>query len=248
VLVRDGLYVTDDGGRSWQPMFHGLSRRTFQQAAFAPPARVGGAPRWLVVTSGEVWSTETPAPEAPDARAEHLAWAQRRLRWTPSLDATIDSVLGRLRLSAGDINGVIGALRARHYVPVLDARLWSAPWSADDTAARTGTSPYDRDAARVNPLLGFFLFATWSLPESNTSREEGGALVAGLYELRRQISFAVEDAWHERTVHLRWLGAGATDTLQRAVLRERVVVLESLIETWSREPLTQTALRAARLR
>ncbi|MEM6960614.1 MAG: hypothetical protein AAF550_02580, partial [Myxococcota bacterium] len=61
---------------------------------------------------------------------------------------------------------------------------------------------------------------------------------------RQDVTFALEDAWHERMIHLRHLARGMNDPLQIAVLKARIESLNTIIATWLERPPTQDALSA----
>jgi hypothetical protein len=67
---------------------------------------------------------------------------------------------------------------------------------------------------------------------------------AELYELQKQVGFVVEDAWHERRMHLTRLARdGVVEELQARILEARVEVLEALLETWIGAPIDSVGRR-----
>ena len=244
------VYSTDDGGATWHPFFHGLSRRSFRQLATVP-ASEGRPAGWWLVTSGEVWTTY-PAEAAGQADEVARDWARRRLERTPSLSAVLTDTLEHLDLS----NASIGQLASRHrtlnWVPRLDLLFELS----DGALSAFGVTPFSRNRVNAAPrVAGFacpplapgvldagcadrrtqaalFVQATWELYDLLIFKEETDPIRTHLHELRRQVAFTIEDAWHERVTHLATLNRGLEDPLQIETLKTRVFGLEAMIAVW----------------
>jgi len=239
------VYATDDGGQTWFPFFSGITRRTIQQLV-AAPAVEGVPPRWWIVTGGELWATvQSPVVGAGIDRAS-ATWANEALGHTPSMSTLISAILDRLRLSNQAIEGIGHRAARRHLFPRIDSRLWLFDGSFDrDESSRPIGSIVD-DVRNAEQTGGanwtFFTYATWYLDRIPSVPEEYGAARRDLYWLQRQVKFIVEDAWHERHLHLTRIARGMNDRLQVEILRERIDALEVVLETWLREPM-ETLLR-----
>ncbi len=264
------IYASDDGGRSWFPFFDGLSRRSIVQVAASRPAP-GRPGRWWLVAGGELWATDEPAAFVERRPVDEASrrWAERRLLSTPRLAEVQEAVLRRLGLALLQEGGLFARERARGWLPVLDAQLFygqvpaaddplldvlggyprgrsfgTGEW-ARETIVRAPEPPFAPTERRSGRLaqreLYFFVQATWRLGSLGYSASEGGIAHRRLYALRRQVLFAVEDAWHERMLHLRRLARGVGEPWQAATLRSRVEALEAILQTWLRGPLSSVA-------
>ncbi len=265
------LYASDDGGRRWFPFFEGFSRRSIAQVAVSRSA-VGGGSRWWLVAGGELWSTEDPSERlvgAPDAASAR--WARRRLRATPPLDVVQETALRRLGLDLDGEEGLFRRARRRAWLPVVEAQLalgqvpspsgtaleqvgghprarrWVLGRRVRETVVRAPEPPFSVVEQRSDRLgqreVFFFVQALWRLGDTGFSVQEGGLDRSRLYALRRHVSFVVEDAWHERVLHLRRLVRGVTDPWQAASLRARVEALEAILEIWADVGLQELAER-----
>jgi len=239
------VYATDDGGHTWFPFFSGITRRTIQQIVSAP-ALPGADPRWWIVTGGELWATVQPGPAVEGVDQASARWAQRELSITPSMSVLIEAILEEIDLSNEAIENVAWRASRRYYMPRIDARLSIY----DDSDQRTETSRaagggadelrLEESTGGVN--YGFFAYATWYLDRIPLVSEEYGSSRRDLYFLQRQVKFIVEDAWHERNLHLTRIARGMNDRLQVEILRERIAALDVVLEAWLREPM-ETLLR-----
>jgi hypothetical protein len=227
VLLRDQIYASDDEGITWHPFFFGITKRTFRQMAVGP--RVGGASQWWVVTSGELWTNVGPAHAK---KLAETAWAKAMLENTPTLSATIENVLERTRLSNSRINALTSAEKARVWIPYVDIKLTVSKDELDRVSEITGGEArrFDEDTARN--IFQIFVQATWSFYETRVLTQESGTTVSALYELRKQVAFAAEDAWNERALHLARVVRGEVAADQAEVLRVRVETLESVLDQW----------------
>ncbi len=247
------VYATDDGGKSWFPWFVGVSRRRPVWMAATP--YVPGEPgRWFIATGGGVWSTHS-GFDAQRASAqvdtESRAWAERKLRKNPALYDVKEIAFDHYRLSREAMDGMWQ--RARHSGAFLpDVRVLGSYSQNQMNLRGTQTGAMERDYVQTYTeaqwdiavqarwftfdLLGYFAFGINAPGEDNETRAE-------LYELRRQIDFLLEDAWHERVMLLRRLRDGMSDTYQIAVLRERIELLELTLEFWMGQPLPSVKKR-----
>lgn len=233
VMMRDGrttkdqIYSSDDEGITWHPFFSGITRRTMRQMAVGPS--VGGISRWWVVTSGELWTNIGPGRVKGMALS---AWAKKSLAETPSMAATVDRVLETTRLSTDAIHELAVREKNRVWIPYLDLKMNIIRDRFDGRRELSigDMRAFDNTTARDN--FQIFLQATWALSETKILIEESGTVLPALYELRRQIAFAAEDAWNERALHLERVASGELGDDQAEVLRARVEALETVLDQW----------------
>ena len=235
------IYATDDGGQTWFPFFNGMTRRTIQQMV-AAPASGDTAPRWWVVTGGELWATVESGQVDDAVNREASAWAGELLRQTPPMSLVIDTVLDNLELSADRVESLADRSRRRYLFPRIDALANFYDGANDRREESRPISASVNDRVNVESIGGldwdFFVYATWNLDRMPLVSEDYGSARNNLYEMQRQISFAIEDAWHERNMHLRRISRGMSDELQIAILKERIEALEVVLELWLDGPLS----------
>jgi len=226
---------SDDGGETWHPFFSGMTRRTIRQMAYA-----GG--RWWVLTGGELWVTARAEPGA--VPQETVDWARARLHRTPPMSAVVDAALVRSDLDRATIDGLFEATRTQGWIPSRISLNFQVDL-AEGTETQLAQRPNDpqgvflqtRDTQTRGAQWSVYLYAVWNL-------DDAGFLDAGsrgrdfveqrdrLYAMRRSVGFLIEDAWHERRMHLRRLARGFADPLQAVVLRARIDVLTTMLELW----------------
>jgi len=222
---------TDDGGAHWHPFFSGITRRSIQQMAYA-----GG--RWFVLTGGELWVTARAEPGAMPQ--EIVDWARTRLSRTPPMRAVVEAALDRTDLNRQNIDSMLEQAASSSWLPdrvSLNFRLDA--FDVDDRrvdAPPAGPSAgvlQDTATQQLQTVWSLHLYVRWNLEDAggwDPARLERAR--SHLYEIRRRIGFLIEDAWHERRLHLRRLARGFADPYQAEVLRERIAVLEALMEFW----------------
>lgn len=236
------VYASDDGGRTWHPFFHGLSRRTYRQMA-SVPSRDDHPAGWWVVTSGEVWTTYPKEPEKGAIDQASVRWAKERLRTTPPIGQVIDTVLHETGLSNEGIEHLNDMHRALNWVPRLDLLFQVGEGL---TGRYEGQVPgiqnrftHQIDENHDGLDYAFFIQALWDLFDVTQIREAIAPTRNQLHELRRQIAFATEDAWHERVLHLRALAEGMSDPVQIGSRKTRVLALEAMLDVWLRRHIHQ---------
>jgi hypothetical protein len=249
--TEDTIYASDDGGQSWHPFFNAISRRSFYQIAKAPNSN-GGASHWWVVTSGGVWSTRVPdvAKQKIDKSAQ--TWAKQKLATNPPLPLLLHAMLDRIGVSAPKIEELWTKIRLRNWMPVINARLIygqkqtqtgfevsGSNNAATQAAAGVSSVPAQVTATKSESDLMFFVNARWQLYYTNLAVERFSFPRRALHELRRQVGFAIEDAWHERVLHLQRVARGMSDPLQIETLKARVESLDAFLETWLRGSLEE---------
>lgn len=231
VMMRDGrtgkdqIYSSDDEGITWHPFFWGITRRTLRQMAVGPS--VGGVSRWWVVSSGELWTNIGPGRVKGMAL---VAWAKKSLAETPSMAVTIDRALETTRLSTAIIHDTAVREKQRVWVPYIDVKVNMIRDRFDGRVETNIGQVNDNTTARDD--FQILLQATWSLAETKILIEESGTVLPALYELRRQIAFAAEDAWNERMLHLERVASGEIGDDRAEVLRARIEALETVLDQW----------------
>lgn len=230
------VYSSDDGGETWLPFFFGLSRRTFRIMSFVP-AQGDRPASWWVATSGEIWTTAPFVEPVTGGTSADATWAKGALAATPPLQAVIAQALKRARLSNEAIYELSERRRLNAWVPRLDVLFrWSRPTT--ELGENVG-APLDPSLTFVESTnaasrgVVFLALASWDLFEGQNFDLEVSPTRNRLHELRKQIAFAVEDAWHERVVHLQLVAAGLSDPLQVLTLKSRIEALDALLAVWS---------------
>lgn len=232
------VLASDDRGETWFPFFHGLSRRTYRQLA-ALPSKEGRPGGWWIVTSGGVWTTY-PAHVHDVIDEKAASWARTRLKTNPSLYTVLQEMLDHLELSNEEIVALMNAHRGAALIPRIDMR-----FEYDDNGfARIenrnfNTGPvslrglrHDIDELYTKPQVYFLVQATWWLGSLLSIDELKSPTRNRLHELRRQIQFATEDAWHERTTLLMQLSEGLRDPVQVGTTKARIEALEAMMSIW----------------
>jgi hypothetical protein len=226
-----------------------MTRRTIQQIVSAP-AQGESPPRWWVVTGGELWATVESDQLGDGVNAEASAWAAEELRHTPAMSLVIETVLDNLRISAAAIEGLANRARRRYLFPRVDAQARIYDGSNDRREVSGPISSAVNDSVLTESTGGvdwdLFVYATWDLDRMPLVAQDYGSTRTNLYGLQRQISFALEDAWHERNMHLRRIARGMSDELQIAILKERIDALDVVLELWLQEPLSSLGNEEAR--
>jgi len=167
---------------------------------------------------------------------ESQAWARRKLARTPPVRAVIEEMLDQTELSEEDIEGWVQGVRNRNYIPYIYADFELNNIGRDTDLSR---APIPLNIARATTPMEFELhvFMQWVLKDIPIVSEELSPVRNEMYELRRQITFIAEDAWHERTLHLEAIAAGMSDRLQIETLKARIETLDAVMETWLRQPI-----------
>jgi hypothetical protein len=242
---------SDDGGETWHPFFQGMTRRSIQQMAAA-------GDRWLIVTGGELWMTSRATPGAVDQAV--VRQARRDLERSPSLSTTVELALEHMLLNQDQVNDLVGRGYAQGWVPRrvsvhfeldLDALAQGQSRTGEASSGVPGT--FFRDFAGQDAFFYLWGFVEWDLghlgviDDRRVDLQEPN-LRRDLYALRREISFLVEDAWHERQLHLRRLARGFADPYQAAVIEERIDVLDAILEFYMGRPLEEVEPRPRRRR
>ncbi|MEE2904063.1 MAG: hypothetical protein VYC39_17180, partial [Myxococcota bacterium] len=143
-------------------------------------------------------------------------------------------------------------IRRSNWFPRINARFDVLRGQSEQTLiVRGSNTPENRRIAQVAGIPAdyahlendlsyeFFVNARWSLYYTNLAIERFTFPRKALYDLRRQVGFATEDAWHERVMHLSRLSRGMSDTLQIETLRARVDSLDAFLEIWLGGPLEE---------
>lgn len=235
--VEGVIYASDDRGENWFPFFHGMTRRSMQHLAALPP-REGQPPRWWVVAGHEVWATAEPTPP-PGLEIDPAAarWARERLARNPTVHDVIDEALDHTGLRVDRIREFTDGLKGRGWLPVLVASFFYNNPQTAYLGSRELFEPFVLDGRVAEPHFEFFIQATWYFMDFVLVNEEFNGFQNEIHELRRQISFAAEDAWRERVTHLSRMARGDVSAYQAAVLQARVEAIDAVLETWLGRPV-----------
>ena len=162
------------------------------------------------------------------------------------MSTLIASILDNLLLSNEAIEGLASRSSRSHLLPRIDARLalYDDSDEGEDLSRPVGSTVEDMRISGATGGLNwsFFTYATWYLDRAPLVSEDYGSARRDLYWMQRQVKFIVEDAWHERHLHLTRIARGMSDRLQIEILRERIAALDVVLEAWLQEPM-ETLLR-----
>ena len=253
--VQGSIWGSDDNGESWFPFFNGITRRSMTMMAAARTAE-GDAPRWYVASGHEVWATAEPGAERSDtvfAGDPELAdWARRELVRQADLDVLLEEAYAHNEIGPTEVRRFATGLSTRAWIPRIDVlfEYVRTEWDAGFTL----TPPRDLPGGTVGPVSEVTLFerqsyfqlfvqGTWYLWDAVLANQEWDAFQNQIHEVRRQIAFAVEDSWRERTQHLRRIAGGRLDPYQAEVLRMRIETIDAGLEVWTGRPLSQLQRR-----
>lgn len=237
------VYSSDDGGETWLPFFFGLSRRSFRIMAFVP-AQGDRPASWWIATSGEIWTTAPFVRAVEPSTPAEVEWAAAALARTPPLAEVIARALETQALSNEAIHRFAERRRRAAWVPRLDllfrhrdplretAEQVAAPLDPSLTYAEA-TSARDRG-------LELLALLSWDLFDTQTVVDEVSSTRTRLHDLRKQIAYAVEDAWHERIVNLELVAQGLSDPVQALTLKSRIEALDALLAVWTGQERWET--------
>lgn len=218
------VLVSDDDGLSWRPFFSGNTRRSVRAIDHAV---ADDDERWLMLTSGDLWSSSVLGRTVlgPETRA----WAQQRLAETPTLESVLDDGLRRLHLQRDDLLNFDNRRRASGGLPQATFR-YQIDFDSFTRASQTVPVPVNVAERSERVFWTFDFFFRWQFPRVNDNQSRSARVA--LWELRQRVAFLLEDAWHERRLHLERLTLGTEDLLQAEILRERILALEAVIDFW----------------
>ena len=90
--------------------------------------------------------------------------------------------------------------------------------------------PLTRDITQNVAGFGFYLQATWHLPD--TAYVDQTRSLSSLYKLRQDALYVIEDAWHEKWLLLDRLRRGVDDPVEAEILSERVDAIDAVLDIW----------------
>ncbi len=241
------VMATDDGGQHWFPFFSGLTNRAMMQMATVP-SPPGQPPRWWVVGGSEVWATVEPSgrqEEAPGERdPEAAAWARTELSRMPSMYAVLDKALQHTGLRVDLIQHYTDGMSRRAWVPSVAVTFdWQNMRNLGTTDVMQPSNPFQLDNVVDQPEWQIFAQATWYLRDLALIDQQINTFQNETNELRRQITFAAEDAWRERVQHLQRMARGNMTAYQAAVLRTRIETIDAALRIWLGMPVDSLGAR-----
>ena len=236
------VYATDDGGQSWFPFFDAMTSYTISQVATAPGAP-NQPPRWWVITTGGLFTTLDPSTTHEWAVDEETQeWARNRLLNTPPLNDTVHAVMEGTEMTEQDLLDNTLANRRKHFAPELHLRFEISFPDQRSVFQQDNFQPWVWHSHRFPTVIEAWGFLQWRLKDvafygTNFRDIDFPGARGKIWELRKRMDAIVNYAWHERRLTLERLAAGVSDRLQTEILRERILSLEALLETWMHQPL-----------
>ncbi len=238
------VYSSDDNGETWEPFFVGMTRRLISRIKATRPES-GQPPKWWILDGGAIWTTAPLPAQDAELDRDSQRWARIRMRDNPPLRNVVERLLYE--------NDLHDAFLQKDWK--LQYRSYRLPSIQFRFNMRTPGVQRNEDIAIFAPAnilendrrtaYSASLYLWWDLPNTLNVRDMPGRVDVAhksargqLFELKRIIILMVEDLWHERLMHLQTLARGLSDRLKTEILRERIVALEAILETWLRQPLS----------
>jgi photosystem II stability/assembly factor-like uncharacterized protein len=245
VMMKDWIYATDNYGKSWFPFFFGTTRRDFRQMVAAPPLP-GVPPRWWVITQGQLFASVVPKP-SHRSTVDYTAsrWAKKLLHATPPLEVVINAALHGTLLGNDEVAAALDRIQDRNWVPshfTLSMNFFQMPMQRQSIVTEGFPDMYNRLEQAKDTFFSLFAQGIWEIRDTPIVVEKVSQVRNSVHEIRRQASFVVEDAYHERQMHLNRIAEGMDDRVQIDTLKERIRGLEAVIEVWTRAPLSKLYL------
>jgi hypothetical protein len=239
VMRADNASGSVDGGQVFRQLFRAQSRRVLRQVV-ALPSAAGGPPAFLLLTSGELWTT-TPFEQtaAADPKVEELRrWAAQRLKQMASLGDTLDRAAIRSRLSDVQIDEVEHRLKARAWMPSIRFGTQLGQFGFAEASTATLANPRGTKTSEVQDIFHAEVELIWELPDVVSPKYQFLPVRKDLYAIRQRFLFAVEDAYQERRQVLAQIVAGGLDAEQVLTLQARLEVLDVVLQQLSGEKAT----------
>jgi hypothetical protein len=233
-LAAEFAFLSSDGGASFQLFFRGQSRRSLRQIVTvpaSPPVPAG----FLLVTSGELWTTTPPDSTVNTGDTEHRRWAELRLKKMPPIDGVIHRALLRARLLDVHINALYSGLKKRAWLPgvQLVGRVEQNYLGKAEQA--TITAPQGKLTFEKTNYWTASVNLVWELPDLAAPKYDFSPVRADLYELQKRFGYVVEDAYNERRAVLEQIAAGGLTPEQLLTLQSRVEVLDVALDEFTGE-------------
>lgn len=231
-LRDDSTYLSTDGGETFRPSFRAESRRRLRWVE-AMPASANGNPNFLILTSGEVWTSRTKETSQDPKLAEVRAMATRRIKAMPPLRDLLDRAALQAQLSDMDLDSMRRRWQNRGWLPSVDLGAGLGTEGVLRKSVQTVSSPQTTIA--VEPVFNWqaSVNLTWELPEAGTTPDGIVHKIVDLYELRKRLSYFIEDAYLEERQILSQLEAGGIDEEQALTLQARLDVLDVVLEEFT---------------
>jgi hypothetical protein len=232
-VLRDHLlYASDDGGHAWYPWFTGGTLRELRQLATTKNPNKKGDDWWLL-SNGGLWTT-LPASRGheQDALGAARAWARRSIANTVPLNTTMKLAQSRWGLQGAELNGAINKLALRSWLlPRFDIMATFGTSDILNDGSTTISYPVDRAGVGAGAQYGGYLVLSWFWPEGVYPEVINHSDVRTAAHIdRMRTDHIVEDAWEERLFRLRQIAFEGTDAVDTWILRERVDVLDGLLD------------------
>jgi hypothetical protein len=221
VLREDSVWGSSDGV-VFRPTFRGQSRHRLRQLVTTPS---GG---FLVLTSGEIWTT-TPQPLTGAGADASREWARQRIQRMASLENTIHRALVHARLTVVQLDELYGRIKKRGWFPGVYLTASRGFTNIVTTNNASVTDPSSRLTVEQQSTYSLLADFVWELPDLVSPSYTFTPTRKDLYELRKRMSFVVEDAYEELRRALTQLAAGGLDVEQVLTLEARVDALDVVL-------------------
>jgi uncharacterized membrane protein len=235
VIRSDIAFDSIDGGAVFRPFFRAQSRRTLRQIVPLPQPNTTA---FLLLTSGEVWSTvvslESPASDPTEDEVRRTSL--RRLRTMASLSDTLDRARAKTRMLDVQIDKSSDLLKTRNWLPGVYIGFNIGQVGFAEAKTVSPSTPVTTITTEVTPFYGGGIDLVWQLPETLSPNYQFEPARKDLHKIQKRYLYAVEDAYQERRQVLAQLAAGGLDAEQLLTLQARLEILDVLLQELAGEP------------
>ncbi len=240
VLREDAAFESPPGSTVFRASFRAQSRRRLRQVVALPTAQ-GSPPSFLLVTSGELWTTSATDRSSPVRDDRTRRWAEQRLSHMPSLSGTLDRALVKAHLSSAQVEELADRMKLRGWLPSLGLTAAVLFESVTTKNLATLTNPTASTNTQSDRVLVMAADLIWELPDVVLPAYNFSLARKNLYDMQKQLSFVVEDAYVERRQVLTQLAAGGLDTEQLLSLEARLELLDLVLQQFAGDPAPRSA-------
>lgn len=230
-ILGDDIVFESIAGGPFHLVFRGQSRRRLRQLV---PTGTNG---FFLVTSGELWTTSPPPPSAGESEAARQR-AIARLRRMPSLAALNRRAAERAHLSDTELDDMQSRLKTRAWVPSVALILTRGESYLVKQQDATLTQPAKLTGIEAQVSYGAIADLVWELPDVVSPNYDFRTIRKNLYDIRKRLSFVVEDAYDERRQLLSRVAAGGLDPEQLLTIESRIDVLDLVLTQLTGESMS----------
>ena len=232
VLRDDIAYLSTDGGVTFRPSFRGESRRTLRRIA-ALPSTAGGPSAFLLLTSGELWTSAARDRTEDPKLAEFRRVAARRLKQMPPLRALLDRAVFKARLSDLQVDALARRSALRGWFPGVELSVRVGTVNVVRRETATVSAPTTRNILEPERSFMGLVEFVWELPDAVSPANPFNPTRAHLFEIRKRLEYFIEDAYLERRQVLSQLAGGGLNGEQALTLQARLEVLDVVLEEFT---------------